>query len=65
MDINLQGMTVNERLYALGLMDKFDIAIRNRDTKSATTVLMDAEFTEEQALETLAIILNSPESYGY
>lgn len=62
---DLKGMTVNERLHALGLMDKFDGAIRKRDSEASISVLIEAKFTIEQASETVAEILQAPEMYGY
>ena len=64
-DQELKGMTVNERLYAFGLMDKFDAAIRNRDLEASMLVLVEAKFTQAQANETVSSILRKPSTYGY
>jgi hypothetical protein len=61
----LDGMTVNERLFELGLTDAFDAAIVNRDRDAALRVLERAGLTSEQALETVTAILADPKRYGY
>jgi hypothetical protein len=61
----LEGMTVNERLYTLGLMDKFDKAIKSCDSKGSISVLLEAKFTINQATETVTSILENPKMYGY
>jgi hypothetical protein len=62
---NLEGMTVNERLCTLGLMEKFDSAIGERDRETSESVLVEAKYTVAQASETVAAILQHPEKYGY
>lgn len=42
-----KGMTVNERLYVSGLMDKFDLAVKMKDVKAAKTILDNLELGEE------------------
>ena len=61
----LDGMTVNERLFELGLTEAFDAAIVNRDRDAALRVLERAGLTSEQALETVTAILADPKRYGY
>ena len=46
----ISGMTMNERLFACGLVEDFDSALRRGDRKSFTAVLTQVEFTEEQAV---------------
>jgi len=41
------GMTVNERLYASGLIDEFDKAVAKKDTKKVRSILKDVELVEE------------------
>lgn len=41
------GMTVNERLYASGLMDEFDEAVEKKDADKARYILEQVELTEE------------------
>lgn len=45
----ISGMTMNERLFACGLMEDFDSALRRGDRQAFTAVLTQVEFTEEQA----------------
>ncbi|MGB1125564.1 MAG: hypothetical protein ACPG4Q_10190 [Phycisphaeraceae bacterium] len=62
---DLKGMTVNERLFTLGLEGKFRRAILFRRKKRAVAVLMQAEFSEEQATNTVNTIYESPRKYGF
>ena len=61
----LNGMTVNERLFHLNLMDEFDNSIKAKNGKLAVEILQKAQFSNEQALETVNAILNNPKKYGY
>ena len=47
MDNKYAGMTVNERLYVSGLMDKFDIAVKVNDVKNVISILKEVELTDE------------------
>jgi hypothetical protein len=58
-------MTVNERLFELGLMDAFDAAIGKRDRDAAVEILEKAKLTPEQASETVRAIFADPKRYGY
>ena len=40
-------MTVNERLWASGLMDEFERAIRGKNADEAVRILTEVELTEE------------------
>lgn len=62
---DLKGMTVNERLFELGLMDEFDQAAHARDRIALIATLIKAEFSEEQAQQTIGTLLASPERYGF
>ena len=62
---DLKGMSVNERLYVLGLMDQFDSAIRKRDREASIRVLIEAKLKTAQAEETVAAVLDDPEHYGF
>ena len=35
----LEGMTTNERLFEVGLLDEYDTAIAGRDTEKVRTIL--------------------------
>ena len=41
------GMTVNERLYVSGLLDKFDKAVKERNVIEITNVLKSLELNDE------------------
>lgn len=41
------GMTVNERLYESGLMDKFDSAVVAKDKTKIETILRKVELDDE------------------
>jgi hypothetical protein len=41
------GMTVNERIYASGLIDEFDRAIREKDVDRIRIILEKVELAEE------------------
>lgn len=43
---DLAGMTLNERLFVLGLHDDFDAAVRNRDRASLAALLRKAEVAD-------------------
>lgn len=60
-----RGMTVNEALWAAGLMDAFDAAARKRDRDSLVSILIRAGFTADQANETTTALLRNPKMYGY
>ncbi len=47
MDNKYAGMTVNERLWASGLMNEFERAIREKNTDAAVRILTKVELTEE------------------
>ncbi len=43
-------MTVNERLYVSGLMDKFDLAVKLKDIEEVVKILKKVEITDESAI---------------
>ncbi len=59
------GMTVNERLFHFGLHDQFDAAARSRDVSAMMQVLLQACFSETQALQTAQAVASDPQRYGY
>lgn len=42
-------MTMNERLFACGLMDEFDAAIRNGEREAFITIVTQLAFTKKDA----------------
>jgi len=62
---NLEGMTVNERLYTLNLMDDFDSLIGSGQREVAIQLLEKVQFSINQATETVDAIFNDPKMYGY
>jgi hypothetical protein len=66
MDKNdLDGMTVNERLFVLNLIDDFDRAAKARNSETMIAILLKASLTEAQAKFTTEAILKNPEKYGF
>ena len=61
----LRGMTVNERLFACGLIDKWDDAARRKNRQDMIAILKDASLSELQASETADAVLNNPKKYGF
>jgi hypothetical protein len=47
MDDKYIGMTVNERLYVSGLIDKFDNAVKRKDVSTIVSILEKIELKEE------------------
>jgi len=41
-----KGMTVNERLYASGLIDEYDKAVKEKDTNKIRLILHKVELNE-------------------
>jgi len=58
-------MTLNERLFHVGIMDEFDAAILSRDPEEAVALLQRADLSKEEAMETVATIFEDPGKYGY
>jgi hypothetical protein len=61
----LSGMTVNERLFEVGLVKEFDAAARSRDLGGMVAILRRVELAEADALASAQAILASPARYGY
>lgn len=57
------GMTINERLYAAGLMDQFDAAARARDRDVMISILNGVAVGD--AAGSIDAILRDPTLYGY
>ena len=41
-----EGMTVNERLYASGLLEKYDNAVKEKDVATVISILENVELEE-------------------
>lgn len=59
------GMTVNERLFAAGLVEQFDAAISSGDRQRAIEILVQVSLSDVSAGETVDAVLANPEKYGY
>jgi hypothetical protein len=59
------AMTVNERLFAAGLFQRFDAAINSGDRQRAIEILLQVALSEASAGETVDAILANPAKYGY
>ncbi|HJU09021.1 MAG TPA: hypothetical protein VJ727_11145 [Rhodanobacteraceae bacterium] len=64
-DAEISGMTVNERLFALGLDEEFEQAFASLDQARVSAVLRKAKLAEQQAEETASALLSNLEYYGY
>lgn len=64
-DRELTGMTVNERLVACGVIDKWDLAVRRRSRPEMIEVLRSVALTESQASQTADAVLKDPQKYGF
>ena len=61
----LEAMTINERLFALGLASEFDAAVVARDVEAACQILVRAKLSPAQASESVTAILENPSKYGF
>lgn len=62
---SLSGMTINERLSTLGLVDEFDLAARRRERSVMVDLLRKAQLTESDAISCADTILSDPQKYGF
>lgn len=60
---SLAAMTINERLFHVGVLRQFDAAARARDRVKMIALLEQVEV--EQADRTVDTILANPKEYGY
>lgn len=58
-------MTVNERLFSCGLIDRWEAAVRTRKREEMISVLPEVALTKEQAAWTADTVLASPAKYGF
>lgn len=61
---SVEGMTVNERLYHFGLLERFSTAAQTRDVSAMVQVLLQAGLSEAQATETSQAVAADPKRYG-
>lgn len=59
------GMTVNERLFTAGTLDRFDTAARRRDRATMLRLLREVALTDSEANETTNAIIANPSFYGF
>jgi len=64
-EAELGGMTVNERLYAVGLMDELASAAYARDREKMIEILGHCALPKEQCEETTDTMLKNPKMYGF
>jgi hypothetical protein len=64
-DQELAGMTVNERLFVCGAIDKWDDAVRKRSRADMIAMLRGVAMTENEAAQTTDSVLQNPEKYGF
>ncbi len=62
---NYAGMTVNERLYAAGLVDEFDAAVERGDKDEVVRLLQAVHLSARGAQETADALFANPARYGY
>ncbi len=62
-DPKYDGMTVNERLYAADLLDAYEAAAMNGDRTTMIAILVRAEMTPEQSVQTTDAILADPKKF--
>jgi|AGTN01.1.fsa_nt_gi hypothetical protein len=60
---NLAGMTVNERLFHVGILDQWDAAVRRRDRNEMIALLEQVEVTDPHV--TADTVLANPRAYGF
>lgn len=58
-------MTVNERLFASNLMDKFDNAVKKKDIGTIISILEEVELAEKSIMPVLGNLGLYGEAYGY
>ena len=63
--MDYSGMTVNERLFEAGLLDKFTEAAHKRDRELLISILKEVKLEQKQAEETVSTLLKDPKFYGY
>ena len=62
-EINFEGMTVNERLFAAKLLESFDAVAGARDRDGMIAIIRSVDVDPPEP--TVDAILERPEFYGY
>ena len=60
-----KGMTVNERLYSNGLLEKYDNAVKGRDVATIISILEEVELKEKSIIPILENLRLYGEMYEY
>lgn len=60
---SLAGMTINERLFHVGILNKWKAAVRRRDRQEMIALLEQVEVTDPQL--TVDTVLTDPQAYGF
>jgi hypothetical protein len=63
--MDFSGMTVNERLYAAGLMNEFDAALRAKDRARVISVLERVALSKEDAAFSADTILGNSRRHAF
>lgn len=53
-----KGMTVNERLYVSGLIDKFDAAVKTQNIDEIINILKEVDIDEKKLIKAILKSLN-------
>jgi len=64
-DHNLRGMTANERLFTLGLLDEFGDAARHRNKNIMIDLLSQCDIPRSEAERIADMVLKDPQRYGF
>lgn len=51
MDNQYKGMTVSERLYVSGLIEEFDLAVKEQNGEKVMKILNEVEITDEPSMK--------------
>jgi len=62
-DKKYMGMSLTDRLTKAGALDAFSKALLEKDEPAALALLINVEFTHEQASDTVKSLLLDPNSY--
>jgi hypothetical protein len=62
-ELSLAGMTVNERLFHVGILDQWDAAVRRRNRDEMIALLEQVEVVKPHL--TVDAVLANPHVYGF